>query len=170
MDLVQRLFKGKHEAKQRRERNKYKLLYFRFCKTNSSDESDPYSDYSESDDLEEDQIENISNDPSESVSSDQSANDIFQINQDSIDYCAKIDLQNKKIRQSIITNIFNNVDKGNGARYTEEAKLFSYNLFCKSPDAYSYLRSLFPFPSESILHEIFNSAVSDHKKRHNRYK
>ena len=122
MDLVQRLFKGKHEAKQRRERNKYKLLYFRFCKTNSSDESDPYSDYSESDDLEEDQIENISKDPSESVSSDQSANDIFQINQDSIDYCAKIDLQNKKIRQSIITNIFNNVDKGNGARYTEEAK------------------------------------------------
>ena len=161
MDLVQRLSKGKQDAKARRERNKYKRLYFRFHATCSSDETDQYSEY---DDTEEDSTENISDDSTNDSSIEQLSNETFEPDQNSKDFCAKIDLQNLKIKKSILSDIFHNIDKGNGARYLEETKLYSYNLFSKSPSAYAYLRSVFPFPSESILHENFHSAVIEHKK------
>lgn len=44
MDLVNGLYIGKENAKVKRERNKYKYLYFRFGDITSSDEYDPYSD------------------------------------------------------------------------------------------------------------------------------
>lgn len=159
MDLVQRLSKGKQDAKARRERNKYKRLYFRFCPTYSSDESDPYSDYSQYEE-EEEFFESITDDDDEEVNENNSDEETGK----EFDFCAKIDLHDKKQKKRILSDIFKNAGKGNGSRYSEETKLYSYNLFCKSPTAYSYLRSVFPFPSESLLHENFNSAVLEHKK------
>lgn len=103
MDLVQRLSKGKQDAKARRERNKYKRLYFRFHATCSSDETDQYSEY---DDTEEDSTENISDDSTNDSSIEQLSNETFEPDQNSNDFCAKIDLQNLKIKKSILSVYF----------------------------------------------------------------
>lgn len=158
MDLVNRLRIGKENAKAKRERNKYKRLYFRFCDTTSSDEYDPYSD-SEiiSEEEEEEALNEASNDISDEEEEQTSIqNPDVEVNQ--------LDLHNKKIKKRIFDNIISNIGKDRAARFTGETKLFAYTLFSKSPSAYEYLRKIFPFPSETILHDNFSSAVTEHKK------
>ena len=152
MELVNRLHLGKEHAKVRWKRNKCKCLYFRFCDTTSSDEYDPYSD-NEFQSEDEEPLDEPSNDYSEE-----------EDNADDYPEVGKLDLQNKKVRKRILDNIIDSIGKGHAARFTDETKLFAYILFSKSPSAYAYLRKLFPFPSESILHDNFSSAVTEHKK------
>lgn len=137
MDLVQRLSKGKQDAKARRERNKYKPLYFRFQAICSSDGT------------EEDSTEKISDDSTNDSSIERLSNETFEPDKNSNNYCAKIDLQNLKIKKKVFCLIYFTILTKEMAKLL--AKLYSYNLFCKSPSAYAYLRNVFPFPSESIL-------------------
>ena len=75
-----------------------------------------------------------------------------------------LDLSDHKVRDLIILDILHNLGRGHGARFLNETKLYSYELYSKCPSAYKFLCKLFQFPSESTLMRKFNSKVKMHKE------
>ena len=74
-----------------------------------------------------------------------------------------LDLDNPNVREKIILDIFNNIGRGNGARFKNETKIYSYELYSKSPSAYKHLCKLFQFPSESTFDRKFSKNATFHK-------
>lgn len=181
---MEKLSKGRENGSIRRERNKYKRLYFKYveerdkqiCKADLQNIDQDYST-SRTNSLNQNDTNIINN------ASDNDDGDFLFDSDDYTDYSEEdysefsdedselpeddsdfiLDLNDKKIKDLIIVDLLNNLGKGRGARFLDETKIYAYELFCKSPSAYKFLSKLLQFPSESTLRRKFDKKVFLHK-------
>lgn len=175
--------KGREYARIRAERNKYKRLYFKYvrdrCKIKSNEKQSKFLDIDQKNPQDQtnstnkndilDKDNDYDDDYDDSfVDVDDDEYEIFEEEEEEMcdieESNSILDLDIPELRDLIIIDLLHNLGKGHGARYLNETKIYSYELYCKSPSAYRFLLKLFQFPSESILHKKFDSKVNSHQK------
>ena len=156
---------GQEYQKLRRERNKYKRLYFRYVAKKSKNRNNQKNSNLQKDNSKTEKNNDINNqnnfyeeenelefsDSDEEIEKDHFSDDDINSdyeydeyndedkNDDDID-TSILDLDNEELKDFIILDILNNYGRGHGARYHDETKIYSYELFSKSPSAYKFLR------------------------------
>ena len=78
-------------------------------------------------------------------------------------WCWYINSWFRQLKDFIILDILSNYGRGYGSCYHDETKIYSYELFSKSPSAYEFLRKLFLFHLGSTLHKHFDKYITFHK-------
>ena len=181
-DKTTKLTKGRENGTIRKERNKYKRLYYKYVEKRDKvkNTDDQKSDMQKNNDTQQNNDINTQNNLDFNDFSTEEDDTNFQ-NSDDYDYYEEedysecfeddneidsdsiLDLDDKRVKDLIITDLLKNLGKGKGARFLNETKIYAYELFCKGQAAYNFLCKLFQFPSESTLRRKFDKKVNLHE-------